>query len=461
MKQLFGFGKDPEEKVLVPEDTSNDFFYEEESAPEVSSHHVLEAKERENKLDLIKANASKLVSDLKDVEQLANESERAVEEVLSFLEENRLQIETEKRLKVENLKLSEDNAKLTAQLAAGEVRLEKNSAELQTMQRRIDDSRDTIQRARLTLTSLREKNQQLSEDLEKKNSENLLLTSQHAELADSLEDIKSQFENLNEEYVEQSGQYDAAIKREADLQKALSENSALLDDEKRRANTSTGELEAVKRELSSVNVGLIGLKSDHQAALQEIEFLKNSKEDDERKHDNRIFSLKAEIDSLTADRRIAHQTINDLKTELKMLKQSTRDAETSASRLKSELSKASKLQDRDRKELMTTNGKLSELNLRYNTALTDLKHVQNENRALQNRLDEYTDELNQLRRYREKYEAASSQAAELKSLVSDYQQMLENKNRLSDPHHLGSSDPSEEDEMAELEKLNPEQKTLQ
>lgn len=416
----------------------------------------MEAKERRRQLEALRQRASRLTNGFNQMEQLIADSEKSADELASFIDQSRHFVENEKRLKVENTQLSKDNEEKSYKLQSLTTQLEKRNAEIEALKSRNNEYRATIDKARAAIAQLREKEQALLEDIDKKNSDLLGANVRNQEIGDSLEQLSSKYNLLEEEHTEMSIELDTFSKHEGELQQKLSENTALLDEEVRKSKIQASELEANKRELSETNVRYIDLKSEHEALLQEVEYLKNAREDDQRKYDNRVFSMKSEIDSMTSERRIAQQTLHELKSENSQLKKSTREAESSIQRQKTQLNALQKSLDRDRKSVIKNNEKLSDLNLRYNSALTDLNHEQRQREIFQQKIEKLTDENGKLREYRDKYENVSNQVADLKGLVAEYQQLLESGRAAREPDYGLSS--GEEDD---LDTVAPEIKTLQ
>ena len=233
----------------------------------------------------------------------------------------------------------------------------------------------------------------------------------------------------------------------------------MLEENTNKSRVMTGELESARREVSDLNYELIRLKSDLEETTLEADALKKSREEDQRKFDNRLFNMRSEIDSHVSERRINHQTIHDLKEEIQALRKTAKDADSNAQDFKEELNKSQKMLEQERRQLVEINEKLSSLNLRYNTALTDLKHEQSERRLLQRKVDDYQQEVQQLTEYRDKYDIVSNQLVEFKSLVAEYQEFLENRNLISDDQMPSRRAP--EDTASDLSDIEVENKTIQ
>ena len=127
VKFLFGSEKDQEKDTEANEETSSNSFemVEDDSA---TSAHVMEAKERENSLNLLRSNASKLIADLSSIEQLISTSETSADELLGFIDQSKIEVEKAKRLKIESQRLASRNAELESRLKQNAEELARNAA---------------------------------------------------------------------------------------------------------------------------------------------------------------------------------------------------------------------------------------------------------------------------------------------------------------------------------------------
>ena len=462
VKFIFGDKSDKsgqdEEVVEAREETSETSF--ELLDDDVSnSPHVMEAKERENNLNILRANASKLIADLSSMEQLISTSENSAMDFLTFIDQNKVSVEKEKRIKIENQRLMARNQELETKAKRDAEKLANNAAEITTLKESNGHSRANLERARMTFAEFKEMNYSLNNEVEDKNREILRLNALNNELVDKQANVESKSQVINEQLMALRQDQDAQNKREADLQKQLVERNVMLEENTNKSRVMTGELESARREVSDLNYELIRLKSDLEETTLEADALKKSREDDQRKFDNRLFNMRSEIDSHVSERRINHQTIHDLKEEIQALRKTAKDADSNAQDFKEELNKSQKMLEQERRQLVEINEKLSSLNLRYNTALTDLKHEQSERRLLQRKVDDYQQEVQQLTEYRDKYDIVSNQLVEFKSLVAEYQEFLENRNLISDDQMPSRRAP--EDTASDLSDIEVENKTIQ
>lgn len=73
---------------------------------------------------------------------------------------------------------------------------------------------------------------------------------------------------------------------------------------------------------------------------------------------------------------------------------------------------------------------MRELNLRYNSTLTDLSHEKKQNQRYQENVEQLVEENKKLQQYRIKYETSEDQVRELKALIASYQAAMEENNTL-------------------------------
>ena len=268
------------------------------------------------------------------------------------------------------------------------------------------------------------------ESLEFKNIEILNLNTKVAELTDQNDDLIRRLDAFEDHNTVLQTEIDQQTKRESELQQSLAEANALHDEEIRKSKSLASDLEATNRQLSETSSTLIELKSERDELADELEYVKNSAEDQQRKYDNRIFGLKTEIDNLSSERRIVRQSISELQEENAGLKKNNREIVVHQRELENQLRAMQKLQDKERRQLGESNAKLRDLSLRYNSALADSNHEQRQREKLENSVEMLSEEVARLREYRSKYEAILVQVTDLKGLVSDYQELV-GKDRLS------------------------------
>ena len=445
------------EEELEPTTRPDGFLDEIASDKAAYTPFELEAKERHRKLDALKQRANRLTSGFNQMEQLILDAEKSTAELTEFMDNQGVFIENEKRLKIENEQLGRDLEEKSYKLQSQSTQLEKNLAEIDALRTKNDEYRSTIDKARAAISNLREKRQDLSDEIERKNADLLSANSRNQELSDSLEQLNSKYNLIEEEHAGLALDLDSHTKLESELRQKLSENAGTIDEEIRKSKIQASELESTKRELSESNLRFIDLKSENDSSHQEIDYLKNAREDDQRKFDNRMFSLKSEIDSLSSERRINQQSLNEIKVESNHLKKSNREYESTIQRQKSQLDTLNKAQDRDRQQIARNNEKLSDLNLRYNSALTDLNHEQRQREVLEVRIEKLTEENSRLQEYRDRYDNLSNQVNDMKALVSEYQQLLETGRGSIGEFSSGPTVEKSEDIVT----VAPENKTIQ
>ncbi|MGI9352557.1 MAG: hypothetical protein ACR2O3_13415 [Rhizobiaceae bacterium] len=407
----------------------------------------MQAKEKQQHLEALKSRANKLSAAFDQVMMLVAESENTAADLASFVESTKLDVENEKRLRVDNSKLSGENTELELEIKQLSGRLEMSDAEASALKLRNEEYRLALDEARLAVTKNREQVQALSTELEKKNNELLAVNALNNELNENNEDLIAKSRLLEEQYSDLSGEMDLLTKRDSELKQSLNEYAALLEEESRNSTAIAGELEATKRKLSALNWKLVELESEHSAATQELEYLKNGREEDQRKFDNRIFGMRSEVNSLTSERKVSQHTIKNLMNENSVVKKTNKVLESEAQRLKVQILSLQKSQERDRKQIAEANEKLSDLNLRHESAVTELTHEQHQRELLQQSFDRVSDENNRLKEYRDRYEAMVVQVTDQKTLVAEYQQLLENgrKMRSSTQEPLEESISNEDD----------------
>ena len=287
-----------------------------------------------------------------------------------------------------------------------------------------------MEKARSSIILYRDKQAELTEALEVKNIELLNLNSKVADLTDQNDDLIRRLDAFEDQNTSLQMDIDQLTKRESELQQSLAESNALHDEEIKRNKSLASDLESTNRQLSETTSALIETKAEYDELSDELEYVKNSSEEQQRKYDNRVFGLKTEIDNLSSERRIIRQSLSELQEENASLKKNNRDIMVHQRELENQLRSMQKLQDKERRQLSEANAKLGDLSLRYNSALADSNHEQRQREKLEHSVEMLSEEVAKLREYRSKYEAILVQVTDLKGLVSDYQELV-GKDRLT------------------------------
>ncbi|MEM1045442.1 MAG: hypothetical protein AAGL24_04805 [Pseudomonadota bacterium] len=408
---------------------------------ETISPLALKLQERQRKLDSLKARIGTLNRAFEQISALTSESGNSVGALIEFIEASKSNLETEIRLKSENAKLSTNVMDLSYQVESLTTQLQESDAQVHALRKRGTETRTALEEARNDIISIRENNKKVNEEYRAQSAKLVDANSRLAEVTDSHADLQAKFRSLEEHSESVKAELEALSKRESELQQNLSESSALLEEEIRKNQKITNDLEAIKRELTETRNSNIDLKSKLDVASHELEFNKSRFEEEQRKHDNEVYSLNSEIENLSSQRRIGAQTLKDVTDENKKLKERNRDLIARLQEIEHLLDAAQKNHDSDRTELLGANAKLRELNLRYNSTLTDLNHEKKQNQRYAENIEELVEENKKLQQYRIKFGTAEDQIVELKSLISSYQMAME---EATAGFERGSSDPADE-----------------
>ncbi len=416
---------------------------------ETISPLALKMQEKLRGLDGLRIRVTGLGRTFEQMNALASESQNSIQLLNEFLEGSRTAIETEMRLKAENAKMATELIDRKHRLSTLTVQLEETQAELHSVRKRSTETRTALENARNDLIAIRDNNKKVNEEYRAQSARLVEANAQIQDLSGELNDLKARHASLEEHAESLKNQVETIALREKELQQNLSESASLLEEEIRKNNISTTELEAVKRENVDFRNDNIDLKSHLDVANQELGYSKNRLEEEKRKHDNEVFALNAEIENLSSQRRIGAQSLQELSRENNAIKERNRDLLKRMQEIEHLLDSAQKNHDKDRNELVSTNAKLRELNLRYNSVLTDLNHERTQNQRFAESLEELVTENKTLRKYRIQYDAANEQIAQLKGVIADYQAAMGHDSlldELTDPlssgiHTASSSSP--------------------
>ncbi|SHM28415.1 hypothetical protein SAMN05444272_2240 [Roseibium suaedae] len=432
-----------------PEDVAGQMEPRDTSGPETSnvqhlSPFALKMQEKMHQLDGLKSRLGSLSQGVEQMHAMAAESRHSLQMMTEFIEASRVQVETEIRLKSENAKISTDLLDANHRLGTLANQLEEAQAESHSLRKRLTESRTALETARNELVSIRDNNKKVNEDFRTQSAELVLVNGRATELADTLGNVKAKFSAAQEQADSLQADLDEIRKREKELQQNLSESAALLEEEIRKNNQVTGELEALKRQLVDYRNENIDLKSHLDVANQELAYSKSRMEEEQRKHDNEVYALNAEIENLSSQRRIGAQALQDLSQENQTMKERKRDLVRRMQEIEQHLANAQKNHERDRNELVSANAKLRELNLRYNSALTDLNHERNQNVKFAERMEELIEENQKLQKYRIQVDTTNDQIIQLKGVINNYQRAMEGRGPAEELGLTRNYDPAEE-----------------
>lgn len=424
-------GDDQGQRVESATDTAStpeaDVSSEQNANVEHLSPFALKMQEKMNQLDGLKARVGGLNQTFDQMAAFAAESQTSIRMMSEFLEASRNSVETEVRLKSENAKISTDLLDAEHKVKSLTTQLEDAQAEVHSLRKRSTETRTALETARNDIVSIRDNNKKVNEEYRQQSARLVETNAQVADLTGQLNDLNAKYETL-EKHAESLGADLEAVKhREKELQQNLSESAKLLEDEVRKNNQATSDLEAVKRELGEFRNDNIDLKSHLDVANQELVYAKSRLEEEQRKHDNEVYALNAEIENLSSQRRIGAQSLQEMARENTAMKERSRDLLKRMQEIEHLLDSAQKNHEKDRTELMATNAKLREVNLRYNSALTDLNHQRNQNQKFADNLEDLVEENKRLQRYKIQVDTANEQIVQLKSVIANYQMAMEGK----------------------------------
>ncbi|MEI2387290.1 hypothetical protein [Breoghania sp. JC706] len=403
--------------------------FEEESGEESNVQEIsplaLRMQEKLRSLDNLKARVGGLGRTFEQMNALAAESSNSISLLSEFVDSARTHIETEIRLKSENAKLATELIDRNHEVKSLKTQLEEALAEVHSLRKRGTETRTALEGARNDLVAIRDNNKKVNEEYRAQSAQLVEANAQIAELTGELKDSNAKLSAQEEHSESLKTALDGVTQREKELQQNLAESAALLEQEVKKSQQLTSELEAAKRQVGQFRTEAIDLKSRLDIAEQEIEYAQSRLEEEKRKHDNEIYTLNSEIENLSSQRRIGAHSLQEMATENNSLKERNRDLVKRMQEIEHLLDGAQKNHEHDRNELVGANAKLRELNLRYNAVLTDLNHERSQNQKYSDSNEELIEENKKLQRYRIKYDSAVDQIAQLKSVIANYQMAME------------------------------------
>ncbi|MEP1932697.1 MAG: hypothetical protein ABJN98_20110 [Roseibium sp.] len=418
-------GEDQEMQVGTGADTSGE--HETPSNVEHLSPFALKMQEKLNQLDGLKSRIGGLNQTFDQMAAYATESQTSIRLMAEYIETSRVSVETEVRLKSENAKISTDLLDAEHKVKMLTTQLDDAQAEVHSLRKRSTETRTALETARNDIVTIRDNNKKLNEEYRHQSAKLVEANAVVADLSGKLNDLQAKFETLEKHAESVSSDLEAVKHREKELQQNLSESAQLLEEEIRKNNLVTSELEASKRELNEFRNDNIDLKSHLDVANQELVYAKSRLEEEQRKHDNEVYALNAEIENLSSQRRIGAQSLQEMARENSTIKERNREHVKRMQEIEHLLDSAQKNHEKDRNELMATSAKLREVNLRYNSALTDLNHQRNQNQKFADNLEDLVEENKRLQRFKIQVDTANEQIGQLKSVIANYQMAMEGK----------------------------------
>ncbi|MCV0426727.1 MAG: hypothetical protein K5905_14790 [Roseibium sp.] len=408
------------------------------------SPFALKMQEKMNHLDGLKSRVGGLNQTFDQMAAFAAESQTSIRMMADYIEASKHSVETEVRLKSENAKISTDLLDAEHKVKTLTTQLEDAQAEVHSLRKRSTETRTALETARNDIVTIRDNNKRVNDEYRQQSAILVEANAQISDLSGRLNDLQAKHETLELQAENIGADLEAVRHREKELQQNLSESAKLLEDEIRKNNQSTSELESAKRELVEFRNDNIDLKSHLDVANQEHVYAKNRLEEEQRKHDNEVYALNAEIENLSSQRRIGAQSLQEMARENSTLKERGRDLLKRMQEIEHLLDSAQKNHEKDRTELMATTAKLRELNLRYNSALTDLNHQRNQNQKFADNLEDLVEENKRLQRYKIQVDTANEQIAQLKSVIANYQMAMEGKGPAEELGLTDGYDPAAE-----------------
>jgi chromosome segregation ATPase len=406
------------------------------------SPFALRMQEKMNQLDGLKGRVGGLTQTFDQMAAFAAESQTSIRMMAEYIESSRASVETEVRLKSENAKISTDLLDAEHKVKTLTTQLEDAQAEVHSLRKRSTETRTALETARNDIVTIRDNNKKINEEYRQQSAKLVDANAQIADLSGKLNDLKAKFETLEKHSESLSSDLEAVKHREKELQQNLSESAKLLEEEIRKNNQASSELEAAKRELIDFRNDNIDLKSHLDVANQELVYAKSRLEEEQRKHDNEVYALNAEIENLSSQRRIGAQSLQEMARENSTIKERNRELVKRMQEIEHLLDSAQKNHENDCNELMATTAKLREVNLRYNSTLTDLNHQRNQNQKFADNLEDLVDENKRLQRYKIQVDTANEQIAQLKTVIANYQMAMEGRGPAEELGLTESFDPA-------------------
>ena len=420
------------------------------------SPFALRMQEKMHTLDGLKTRIGGLGKTFEQMNALAMESQNSIHLLSEFVEASRQHVETEVRLKSENAKLSTDLLDVQHQVKSLSTQLEEAQAEVHSLRKRSTETRTALETARNDIVTIRDNNKRVNDEYRHQSAQLVEANSQIAELSGELNDLKAKYDSLEEHSESLKSELDAIARREKELQQNLSESATLLEEEVKKNSRASNELESAKREIIDLRNDNIDLKSHMDVARQELAYSKSRLEEEQRKHDNEVYALNAEIENLSSQRRIGAQSLQETTRENSSIKERNRSLMKRMQEIELLLDSAQKNHEKDRNELISTSAKLREVNLRYNSALTDLNHERKQNQKYTDNLEDLVEENKKLQKYKIQVDTANDQIAQLKSVIANYQMAMEGRGpaeELGITEDAGDGDKKKDDDETVVVKL--------
>lgn len=419
--------QDPFEQEVAGEDQFSESISNSEGGDldAISSPLEVKLQEKLRSLDGLKGRAARLEESLIQFKDLVADSESTVNMLSSHIDQSRLEAEDEKRLQSENAKLSTENLDKDRTIRRLEDQAENYRTEREVQLNRFEENRLALEKARMKIMELSEQKLTLCRELETKNSQLADTKSELSKLTDMYESSSSQNQILEDRKNELKAELEEEERRQLELQQSLTEATATLDEEIKRNKSLTQEFELSKRELSEASSKIIESKSDIETLNHDLEYAKFTLEEERRKFDDRSYGLNTEIQNLTSSNSVLTDTLKHTKQENSNLKSKVRDFEKRLKETEGDYKTARLAQESDRKALVESNSKLSELSVRYNAAMIENKRSAGNVEKMTSQIQKLNEENLSLNFVKEENRELVQQINEAKALIAEYQNLID------------------------------------
>ncbi len=391
----------------------------------ITTPHDIKLQEKLRSLDGLKGRAARLEESLIQFKDLMADSENTVNQLSTHIDQSRLDAEDEKRLQAENAKLSTENLNKDHAIRRLEDQVENYRTEREVQTGRFEENRMALEKTRVRIMDLSEQKVTLCRELETTNNQLAETKSELSTISDSHDSLTNRNEHLENRKAELKAELEEEERQQLELQQALTETTATLDEEIKRNKSLTQEFELSKRELSDVNARMIEAKSEIESLNHDLEHAKFTLEEERRKFDDRSYGLNTEIQNLASSNSVLTDTLKNTKKENSGLKSTVRDVEKRLKQTEADYKAARLAQENDRKSLVESNSKLSELSVRYNAAMIENKRSAGNIDKMTNQIQKLNEENLSLNYVKEENRELVEQINEAKALISEYQSLID------------------------------------
>lgn len=424
MESLFGKKQTRNALAGAPGDEGEDSVDDDALLSEIEGMSATYAEAEDSKVQEAERIARKMKSLGESIEQITRfsaESNANIASIVKFVEGTKADLKKRSQTLSENAELRAEILTLNSEQRRLQQELETARSEAAILRKNGAEIQLTLKETRESINNIRHSNKKLSDEFRSTMTENIELKEKLVDLSEALEKTTAKFDATETQRQSFKFELDSAMKQIAEYESALVQKDETLAAQHEANRMLTSDLSMLNRQYSELQDEKISLQSQLELERENLNHLKRTNEQEQRKHDNEAYALRAEIENIATQWRHSKSAAKEISSEIRTLRERARSAKTRIHELEHELEVAQEMREKHQDEILEQGAKFRELNLQYESALIELKQEQAQVAQLNKTVKQLSDETKKTQGLRIRYESALDQIKELKSLIQDYQ----------------------------------------